>query len=65
MENLLSLQSLRDSLRSKLGIKIKFNEFDLEFENDSKKLRHLDDLFFRLIKKSNLSLSKFGRLVKQ
>jgi|11_taG_2_1085331.scaffolds.fasta_scaffold220574_1 hypothetical protein len=65
MKKLLSLQNSRDSLRFKLGKKIKLNQFDQEFKNDSKKLRHLDDLFFRLIKKSNLSLSKFGRLIKQ
>ena len=64
MEKLLLLQNLRDSLRFQLKGKIKLNQFDQQFKNDSKKLRHLDDLFFRLINKSNLSLSKFGRLLK-
>ena len=63
-KKLLSLENLRDSLRFQLKGKIKLNQFDQEFKNDSKKLRDLDNLFFRLIKESNLSLSKFGRLLK-
>lgn len=63
MKKLLSLQNSRDCLRFKLSAKIKLNQFDQDFKNDSKKLKNLDDLFFKLINKSNLSLSKFGRLL--
>jgi len=61
MKNLLELQKERDSLRAKLQSKVKFNNFDKEFDNDSKLLRLKDKQFFALASKLNVNLNKFGR----
>jgi hypothetical protein len=62
-QELLLLQSQRDLLKSKLQGKLRLSQFDKEFQDDSKKLRKLDGLFFRLCLKKGFELSKQGRLL--
>jgi hypothetical protein len=59
---LLNLQSQRDSLRAKLQAKSRFGQFDNEWDELHKSLGHLDLLFSRLCQKHNFELGKFGRL---
>ena len=63
-DQLLQLQSQRDSLRAKLQAKARLSQFDQEWADGGKKLQHLDGLFGRLCKSHGLQLSKFGRLSK-
>ena len=60
---LLDLQKQIDSLRSKLQSKSRTKQFDKEWEDGHKTLKHLDGLFSRLCKSNNFELNKFGRLI--
>ena len=62
LENALIMQSQRDSLRSELQAKSKFNQFDKEWEEKTNLLKRLDQLFFLHCELCELKLSKFGRL---
>ena len=59
---LLQLQAQRDSLRAKTQAMSRLGLFGKEFDEQMATLRHLDGLFFRLIKTTDLTLSKHGRL---
>jgi len=62
-EQLINIQSQTDSLRLKLKHKIRFDQFDGEFDKWMSELKRLDDLFMKLVKESGTSLNRFGRLV--
>jgi hypothetical protein len=62
-EQLLQLQSQRQSLRLQLKHKSRFNQFDNDFERKQKLLEHLDGLFSRLCKENGLRLNKNGLLL--
>ena len=62
MENLKTLQAETDSLRNKLKLKAKFNDFDKEFDQLSDQLKAKDKELFLLAKKEGVSINKFGRI---
>jgi len=62
-EQLLQLQSQKDSLRSKLQSKSRLGQLDKEFDKLNKQLSHLNGLFSRLCGKNGFKLNKFGRLL--
>jgi hypothetical protein len=64
MKNLVELQRERDLLRASLQVKVKQNNFDNEFMLKSELLKRKDKEFFSLVKRQNVQVSKFGRLVK-
>jgi hypothetical protein len=63
LENAIIMQSQRDSLRSELQAKSRFNQFDKEWEEKTNLLKRLDQLFFLHCELCKLKLSKFGRLI--
>ena len=63
LENAIIMQSQRDSLRSELQAKSRFNQFDKEWEEKTNLLKRLDQLFNLHCELCGLKLSKFGRLI--